>query len=61
MSQLLNILTGNFFIFGYALPNIWSIAAVLVLLSVIRRSAWPALLAGIILYCVYFIPAVAAG
>ena len=58
MSELYDSLTGTLAIFGYAVPIDWLIAFFCLLVSVFFRSIWPAMLGGITLYFLYFIPSI---
>jgi hypothetical protein len=61
MYDLINIYTGNIAVFGYSVPTAWLITGALLLVAASMRSAMLAMVAGMMLFTLYFIPMMAGG
>jgi hypothetical protein len=61
MQDLINIFAGNTAVFGYSVPTVWLIAGALLLPAAVMRSAPLTMVAGLMLFTLYFIPTMAGG
>jgi len=61
MQDLINIFAGNTAVFGYSVPTVWLIAGALLLVAAVRRSTPLTMIAGIMLFTLYFFPIMADG
>ena len=61
MQDLINIFAGNTAVFGYSVPTVWLIVGALLLVAAVRRSAPLSMIAGLMLFTLYFIPTMAGG
>lgn len=61
MQDLINIFAGNTAVFGYSVPTAWLIVGGLSLVAAGMRSAPLTIVAGLMLFTLYFIPMMAGG
>ena len=59
MNDLIDIYTGNAAVFGYSIPTVWLSAGTLLLVAAGMRSTLLTMIAGIMLFTLYFIPMMA--
>jgi len=61
MQDLINIFAGNTAVFGYSVPTVWPIVGALLFVAAVRRSTPLTMIAGIMLFPLYFLPTMAGG
>lgn len=59
MKEILDIFAGDSTILGYSMPSAWLIAGGLLLLAAVMRSISLTMIAGMMLFTLYFIPLMA--